>query len=167
MLTVMNAFADARAYNLDVLVETFQVVRGVHFVMKDVIHILLSGPFALIMTPVAELPKPPSLLSAFLVEIQALGCSVSEDSSPIGLAIIQAIDQLRVSLQYSLETTSHPALRAIMVWPISLQKEFIETLKERGHPHVRTVFKYYCKLLEYAGSEFWFLSNWKGISEQL
>ncbi|KAK1916251.1 hypothetical protein P3342_004068 [Pyrenophora teres f. teres] len=167
MLTVMNAFADARAYNLDVLVETFRVVRGVHIVMKDVIHILLRGPLALIIKPVGELPKPPSLLSTFLVEIQALGCSLSTDSSPCGLAIVEATEQLRIALQYSLETTSHPALRAIMVWPISLQTEFLEALKERGHPDVRRLFKYYCKLLEYASSEFWFLSNWRGISEQL
>ena len=166
-LVVMNAFADARAYNLDVLMETFHLVRGIHVVMKDVTHMLLRGPLALIIKPVEDLPKPPSLLSAFLVEIQALGYSASMDSSQGSPVIVEAVEQLRIALQYALETTSHPALRTIMIWPITLKTEFLEALKVRDHPEVRTLLKHYCKLLEYASSQFWFLSRWRGISEQL
>ena len=166
-LAVMNAFADARAYNLDVLMETFHIVRGIHVVMKDVTHMLLRGPFALIIKPVGDPPKPPSSLSTFLAEIKALGCSASMNSPQSSPVIVEAVEQLRIALQYALDTTSHPALRAIMIWPITLETEFLETLRARDHPDVRALLKHYCKLLEYASSEFWFLSRWRGISEQL
>jgi hypothetical protein len=36
LLIVINAFADARSYNLDVLIETFQLVRGLNYVLHTV-----------------------------------------------------------------------------------------------------------------------------------
>ena len=166
-MTVINAFADARAYDLDVLVETFQLVRGMDYVLNNVTDMLKKGPFAAIVLPVEETPKPPSLLSAFLVEIQALSRPTTAESSPDDLAAARAAEVLRNGLQYAMNSSTHPALRATMIWPISVTPEFIEALKSRTHPGVRAILKHYCKLLEYASLDFWFFTGWRGISQHL
>lgn len=166
-LTVLNAFADARTYDLDVLVETFQLVRGMDYVLNKATPMIEKGPFAAIVRPVNDSPKPSPLLSAFLVEIQASCSSRSSEPSAAELARIKATDVLRQGLQYSLETSPHPALRALMIWPISIDSDFIEMLKQRTDPDVREVFRQYCRLLEYTSTEFWFFQGWRGISQQL
>lgn len=166
-LTVMNAFADARIYDLDVLVETFQLIRGMDYVLSKATPMIEKGPFAAIIRSTTDPPKPSPLLSAYLVDVQASCYSASKDPSPSELARIKATEVLRQSLQYSLETSPHPALRAAMIWPISIESEFIEMLKSRTDPGVRALFKQYCTLLEFAGTDFWFFGGWRGISEQL
>lgn len=166
-MTVINAFADARAYNLDVLVEIFHLVRGMDYVLSNVTDMLKKGPFAAIVLPVEDTPKPPSLLSAFLVEIQALSCPSTTESSPEDLLAARAAEVLRNSLQYAMSSSTHPALRATMIWPISVTAEFIEALKSRTHPEIRAILKHYCKLLEYASTDFWFYTGWRGISQHL
>jgi hypothetical protein len=166
-MTVLNAFADARAYNLDVLIETFQLIRGMDYVLSNVTDMLKKGPFAAIVRPTEDAPKPPSLLSAFLVEIQALSRCTTPDSSPDDLLAARAAEVLRNALQYSMETSAHPALRTTMIWPINVELEFIETLRSRTHPRARAILKHYCQLLEYASTDFWFCTGWRGISQQL
>ncbi|CAO2652123.1 Nn.00g004060.m01.CDS01 [Neocucurbitaria sp. VM-36] len=166
-LTVMNAFADARIYSLDVLVETFQLIRGMNYVLEKVTPMLEKGPFAPIIRPCKEPPKPSPLLSAYLVEVQSSCYSTTEDPTPSERARIKASEALRRGLQYSLETSPHPALRASMIWPISIESEFMEMLKTRKDPEVRALFKLYCRLLEFAATDFWFFVGWRGISEQL
>ncbi|KAI4705617.1 hypothetical protein J4E81_000501 [Alternaria sp. BMP 2799] len=58
-MTVINAFADAHAYNLDVLVEILQLARGMDYVLTSVTDMLRKGPFAAIVRPAEEMPKPP------------------------------------------------------------------------------------------------------------
>ncbi|KAI4942143.1 hypothetical protein J4E91_010342 [Alternaria rosae] len=147
-MTVINAFADARAYNLDVLVEILQLARGMDYVLTSVTDMLRKGPFAAIVRPAEEMPKPPSLLSAFLVDIQALSCPTSANPSPDDINAARAAEVLRNGLQYSLETSTHPALRATMIWPIAVAPEFIEALKSRTHPGARAIFKHYCQLMD-------------------
>jgi hypothetical protein len=166
-MTVINAFADARAYNLDVLVETFQLVRGMDYVLSSVTDMLRKGPFAAIVRPVEETPKPPSLLSAFLVDMQALSHLTTTNPSPDDVVAARAAEVLRNGLQYALDTSTHPALRATMIWPIGIAPEFIDALKSRTHPGARTIFKHYCQLLEYASTDFWFYTGWRGISDHL
>jgi len=166
-MTVINAFADARAYNLDVLVEILQLARGMDYVLNSVTDMLKKGPFAAIVRPAEEMPKPPSLLSALLVDIQALSCPTSANPSPDDINAARAAEVLRNGLQYSLETSTHPALRATMIWPIAVAPEFIEALKSRTHPGTRAIFKHYCQLMEYASTDFWFYTGWRGISQHL
>lgn len=166
-LAVMNAFAAAREYNPDVLVEIIRLVRGIDIVVMNLAHLLLSGPFASIIKPAMNLPKTPSLLYTFLLEIHALRCSASANPSESSPAIVKAIELLRIALQCSIQVCPHPALRALMTWPITLDTDFVETLRNRHHPYIRALLKQYCQLLEYSSVEYWFLSEWKGISQKL
>lgn len=165
-MTVMNAFADARSISLSILIENFQLNRGLEYVLKQVTPMIEKGPFAAIVRPIPDPPKPSPLLSSLLVELQA-ACTPRENADAIELARVAATEAFRQSLQYSLDTSPHPALRASMLWPIRIQPDFIELLKTRSDPGVRALFKQYCRLLEYASSEFWFLAGWRGISQQL
>jgi hypothetical protein len=166
-MTIINAFADPRAYNLDVLVETFQLLRGMDYVLNNVTDMLKHGPFAAILRPVEDTPKPPPLLSASLVEIQALSHPTTAEPSPDDLLAARAAEVLRGGLQCALDTSTHPALRATMMWPINVTPEFIEALKSRTHPRVRAILKHYCRLMEYASTDFWFYLGWRGISQHL
>lgn len=166
-LTVMSAFSDARIYNLDVLVETFQLLRGMDYVLDKTTPMIQKGPFAAIIRPTIDPPKPSPLLFTFLVEVQAACIPITEESTPREIAIIKATEVLRKNLQQCLETSPHPAMRAAMLWPISIDQDFLEMLKVRTDPDVRALFKQYCKLLEYAGTDFWWFIGWRGISQQL
>lgn len=164
-LTVLNAFADASTFSLDILIEIFQLIRGMNYVLDKTTPIIEKGPFAAILRPTPDPPTQPPLLSSFLIELQASGySSAGADVSPTEAARIRATDSLRESLQYAIEGSTHPALRAAMIWPIRLEAEFMEMLKDRSDPGIRDLFQRYCRLLEFAASDFWFLVGWRGIS---
>jgi hypothetical protein len=166
-MTVVNAFADARSYDPDVLIETFQLLRGMDYVLQKTTPMIEKGPFAAIIRQATNAPKPSPLLSSLLVELQASGGSPSSDTTPQQLLRLQATDALRKSLQYAIETSHYPAFRASMIWPISIEADFIELLKVRTDPEVRDLFTRYCQLLDFAASEFWFMTNWRGLWRQL
>jgi hypothetical protein len=165
-MTVMNAFADARTYNTHILIENFQLLRGLEYVLQKVTPMIEKGPFAAIVRRSVDPPKPSPLLSSLLVELQA-SCSPPDNPTSMELARAHATEALRSSLQYSLESSPHPALRAAMLWPIKLEAEHIEMLKTLTDPGIRSLFKQYCRLLEYASTEFWFVAGWRGIAQQV
>ncbi|KAF2027181.1 hypothetical protein EK21DRAFT_115073 [Setomelanomma holmii] len=166
-MTVVNAFTDARAYDPDVLIETFQLLRGMDYVLQKTTPMIEKGPFAAIIRQATDAPKPSPLLSSLLVELQAPRGSPTSDSTPDQLSRSKAVDVLRHGLQYAIETSPYPAFRASLIWPISIEADFIEQLKVRTDPEVRDLFKRYCQLLDFAASEFWFMTNWKGLWRQL
>ena len=166
-MIVINAFANARSYDLDVMIQVFQLLRGMDYVLEKTTSMIRKGPFAAILTPTTDAPKPPALLSSFLVDIQALASSPAQDSSPSQMMRLKAAEGLRESLQYAIETSPHPALRATMLWPISLDAEFIELLKSRTDPDVRDMFRRYCHIMEFTAADQWFVVGWRGISQQL
>ncbi|KAF2124205.1 hypothetical protein P153DRAFT_371075 [Dothidotthia symphoricarpi CBS 119687] len=167
-LVVMNAFVDASTHDLDALIEIFQLLRGMVFVLHNAESWIESGPFAMIIRPCSDQSKsPPPLLSAFLINIQALACSPPQGSTPNQIACIKAAEGLRQSVQYSIESSPHPAFRAATTWPTTIDAEFLEMLRVRTDPDVQQLFKQYCKILEFASSDFWFLSGWRGISQLL
>lgn len=165
-MTVLNAFADARHHDLDVLIETFQLLRGMEYVLQKVTPMIEKGPFAAIVRPSADPPKPSPLLSSFLIELQSC-CSPSPNPSQIEFVCIEATETLRHALQHTLESSPHPALRAAMLWPIKVEASVIDLLRTRNEPRVRLLFRQYCRLVEFVSSEFWFFAGWRGISRQL
>ncbi|KZM28623.1 uncharacterized protein EKO05_0000020 [Ascochyta rabiei] len=44
-LTIMNAFADARTYSLEILIEILQLLRGMSFVLNTAVPWIENGPF--------------------------------------------------------------------------------------------------------------------------
>ncbi|KAH7065657.1 hypothetical protein BKA63DRAFT_161634 [Paraphoma chrysanthemicola] len=166
-MTVVNAFADARAYDPEVLIETFQLLRGMDYVLQKTTPMIEKGPFAAIIRQATDAPKPSPLLSSLLVDLQASACSPTSDPTPEQALRLQATDVLRKSLQYAIETSPYPAFRASMIWPISIEADFIELLKVRTDSEVVELFKHYCQLLDVAASEFWFMTNWKNLWRQL
>lgn len=167
-LTIMNAFADAQTHSMESLVEIFQLLRGMSFVLNTAVPWIENGPFAAIIRPATgdQVNKPSALLSSFLVEIQAASYPSPTESQESQACRIKAADQLRHDLQFSLETSGHPALRAAMTWPTSIEAEFIEAIKEGSDAKVRELMRLYCRLLELASSEWWFISGWRGISSR-
>ena len=165
-LTIMNAFADARTYSVEVLIEIFQLLRGMSFVLNTAVPWIENGPFAAIIRPsnADQINKPSALLSSFLVEIQAASYPTPSESVESQASRIEAAEQLRQALQYSIDNSGHPALRAAMTWPTTLEADFLEALKAGTDPKVRELMKLYCRLLEFASSEWWFISGWRGIS---
>lgn len=166
-MIVVNAFADARSFDLDVMIQVFQLLRGMEYVLQKSTPMIMKGPFAAIVTLTTDVPKPPPLLSSFLVEIQASACSPTADTSPSQILRLKAAESLRESLQSAIETSPHPALRTVMMWPISIEPGFIEMLKVRTDPEVRDLFQRYCQIMEFAASDYWFMAGWRGISQQL
>jgi hypothetical protein len=168
-LTIMNAFADARTYSMEVLIEIFQLLRGMSFVLNTAVPWIENGPFAAIIRPSNgdQIHKPSALLSSFLVEIQAASYPTPSESAESQASRIKAAEQLRQTLQYSIDTSGHPALRAAMTWPTRLEADFLESLKAGTDPKVRELMKLYCRLLEFASSEWWFVSGWRGISSRI
>jgi hypothetical protein len=165
----MNAFADARTYSMEVLIEIFQLLRGMSFVLNTAVPWIENGPFAAIIRPSngKELNKPSALLSSFLIEIQAASYPSPSESAESQASRIKAAEQLRQALQYSIDTSGHPALRAAMTWPTTLDADFLEMLKQGSDPKVLEIMKLYCRLLEYASSEWWFVTGWRGISSRI
>ncbi|KAF1931886.1 uncharacterized protein M421DRAFT_322743 [Didymella exigua CBS 183.55] len=168
-LTIMNAFVDARTYSMEVLIEIFQLLRGMSFVLNTAVPWIENGPFAAIIRPSIgdQLNKPSGLLSSFLVEIQAASYPLPSESPESQASRIKAAEQLRQALQYSIDTSGHPALRAAMTWPTTLEAEFLEALKAGQDPKMRELMRLYCRLLEYASSDWWFISGWRGISSRI
>ena len=168
-LTIMNAFADARTYSMEVLIEIFQLLRGMSFVLNSTVPWIENGPFAVIIRPstVDQLNRPSALLSSFLVEIQAASYPSPGESVESQASRIKAAEQLRQALQYSIDTSGYPALRAAMTWPTTVEVDFLELLKEGTDPKVRDLMRLYCRLLEFASSEWWFISGWRGISSKI
>lgn len=168
-LTLMNAFADARTYSIEVLIEIFQLLRGMSFVLNTAVPWIENGPFAAIIRPSNgdQLNKPSALLSSFLVEIQTASYPSPSESAESQASRIKAAEQMRQALQYGLDTSGHPALRAALTWPTTLEADFLELLKAGSDPKVRELLKLYCRLLEFASSEWWFISGWRGISSRV
>ncbi|KAF2820480.1 hypothetical protein CC86DRAFT_411781 [Ophiobolus disseminans] len=166
-MIVVNAFADARSHDLDSMIQVFQLIRGIDYVLQKSTPMIKKGPFAAIVTMTTNAPKPPPLLSSFLVEIQASACSPTVDSSPDQIVRLKAAECLRESLQYAIDTSLYPALRATMLWPISIDADFLDVLKTKADPEVRELLRKYCQIMEFAASEHWFMANWRGISQQL
>lgn len=165
-LIVMNAFADARTYSIEVLIKIFQLLRSLSLVLNIAAPWIENGPFAAIIRPVNsnELNKPSALLTSLLVEIQAASYPSPSESAESQATRIKAAELLRQALQYSIENSSFPALRAVTMWPTTLEADFLESLKEGSDPKVRELMRIYCRLLEFASSGWWFLSGWRGIS---
>lgn len=168
-LTIMNAFADAQTHSLQSIIEIFQLLRGMAFVLNTAVPWIENGPFAAIIRPANgdQVNKPSALLSSFLVEVQAASYPIPSESQESQGGRIKAADQLRQALQYSLETSGHPALRAAMTWPTTIDADFLEALKEGSDPKIRELMRLYCRLLELASAEWWFISGWRGISSQI
>ncbi|KAJ4383371.1 hypothetical protein N0V86_001418 [Didymella sp. IMI 355093] len=164
----MNAFADARTHSLEVLIEIFQLLRGMSFVLNTAVPWIENGPFAAIIRPCnSEQFHRPGLLSSFLVEIQAASYPLPSEPLESQASRIKAAEQLRQSLQYSLDTSGHPALRAAMTWPTQLEADFLEALKAGQDPKIRELMRLYCRLLEFASADWWFVSSWRGISARI
>jgi hypothetical protein len=163
-LVSLNAFADAEGHNLNALVDVFALLRGLDTILKTTAPLLSRGPFADIIRQVPSAAKPPPLLSAFLVDIQGLSTG-SHPAYPGSRC--NAAELLREALQNGIEQSSHPALRAVTLWPMYIDAEYFEQLKLRTDPTVVGVFRQYCRLLEFAGTEWWFLTGWRNISQQL
>lgn len=162
-LIAINAFADTDQHNLNTLVDIFRLCRGMNTILRTAASIIENGPFAVLMRDISDPPKPPPLLSAFLVDIQALAlgppAAYPNDE-------FNAADLLLQSLQHGFEKSAHPALRAVLMWAMNLTPEYLDALRARKDPVVVGVFRQYCRILEYAGTDWWFLAGWRNISQQ-
>ncbi|KAF1948765.1 hypothetical protein CC80DRAFT_599436 [Byssothecium circinans] len=178
-LTIMTAFSDPEAYTLNALVDIFTLCRGMNIIVQSAEESIKKGPFGLLLRLLPNPPQPAPLLSSFLVDINALdegshpsysvnSNSSNKSNSPDSPApkLNDAAEQLRMSLQQGIETSNHPALRAVMLWPMSIDHEFLEALKTRTDPAVVSCFRQYVRILEYAGAEWWFLSGWRKVGQQ-
>ncbi|PSN72453.1 hypothetical protein BS50DRAFT_569941 [Corynespora cassiicola Philippines] len=163
-LVTINAFADAGEYTLESLIEIFQLLRGMNFILSATEPLLEKGPFSVILKPLPNPPKPPPLLSSFLVELSTPNSAPDGTSINVSESCITATDSLREALQFGIDFSPHPALRVVMLWPIKLDTAFIDELRYRQDPNVSHVFRHYCRILEFAGTEWWFLAGWRNIS---
>ncbi|KAH6644080.1 hypothetical protein C7974DRAFT_371236 [Boeremia exigua] len=158
-LTIMNAFADTQTHSREALVDIFQLLRGMSFVLNTAVPWIENGPFAAIVRSANGDSKPTALLSSFLVEVQAAGCPDPNESPESQASRIKAADELREALQYSIETSGHAALRAAMTWPTKITAEILEVIKEGSDAKVLDLMRLYCRLLELASIECWFLTG--------
>lgn len=164
-LVTLNAFADADAHSLNALLDIFQLLRGMNMILSTTEPFIEKGPLSVILKPLPTPPKPSPLISSFLVDVQAAAYR-SHPTCPDERTRIAA-DLLGGALQHGIEYSGHPALRAVFLWPIRLENEYIDALKARTEPSVINLFRQYCRILEYAGTDWWFLSGWRNVSQQI
>ncbi|KAF2178032.1 hypothetical protein K469DRAFT_601024, partial [Zopfia rhizophila CBS 207.26] len=159
-LITLNAFADSSSNSLDALVEIFYLLRGMNTILNTSEPLIHTGPFAVILRQATDNPKPPPLVSSFLVELQSFAVGTSE-SSP---AVSRAAVDLRDSLQFGIDHSGYPTMRAVMLWPVKLDAEFIEAIKVGQDAATGELLARYLQILGYAGAEWWFLAGWQNIS---
>ncbi|KAF2108442.1 hypothetical protein BDV96DRAFT_652695 [Lophiotrema nucula] len=160
-LITVNAFAESASNSATALVEIFQLLRGMNIILSGSEALIHGGPFGAILRQIPDQPKPlPPLLSSFIVELQSLVVDIGS-SSPVAYTAAQ---QLIDSLNYGIDNSTHPAMRAVMYWPIKLNQEYIDALPNAPDEQVRKVMQQYLRILDLAGSEFWFLSRWREVA---
>lgn len=155
-LITLNAFADSDIASVDALLDIFHLLKGMDAVLESTEPLVHNGPFAPILRVLSDPPNPPPGLLAYLADLQSAANTLHSNPEQT-----QAIIDLRDSLQHGLENSSHPALRAVMYWPIKLRPGFIDMLREgKGKESMEC----YLKIMEYAATEWWFLASWRNVT---
>lgn len=161
-LLSLNAFVDVDEANLTVLMDIFRLLRGMNSILESTQTLVHTGPFAAILRPIQDPPKPPPLLSSMMAELQASAANLKGHEDTDG--VIAATQHLKEALQHGIETSTHPALHTTTYWPIKLDALFLEQLKGGDGLGVRKLLNTYLSIVEYAGTEWWFLSGWRNVA---
>ncbi|KAF2012824.1 hypothetical protein BU24DRAFT_259431 [Aaosphaeria arxii CBS 175.79] len=159
-MITLNAFAEAENATMDNLMEVFHLLRGMDTVLSSTESLVHNGPFATILKSDADTPRPPPLLSAMIAELQVAAATVHDDPHGSKAAMLQ----LKDALQHGIDTSRHAAFRATVYWPIKLNSAFIELLKSKENDSANEVLEYYLKVLELAGTDWWWLSGWRNFA---
>jgi hypothetical protein len=160
-LITLTAFAESASNTVDALLEVFQLLRGMNLILKDNQDIIWNGPFSSIFRHAPDPARPlPPLLSSCMVQLRLL----MEDirlRSPVAYA---AAEHLLESLQSGIDTSAHIGMRAVMLWPIKVDQQFIDAIGVKRDEYVVKVMQQYLRIINLAAAEFWFMSSWRNIS---
>lgn len=148
------------------LIEAFSLIRGMHEILRNWEPILLQGPIGqLLQLGMSQMPSP--LLARISHNLRMDGVPDNLDENLRDLyqnevqIFIDCIDHA------SSMSASAPELRAAMTWPIGMSDRFFCLLRER-HPASTGLLDYYCRILERAGSDAWYVKGWgKSVLEDL
>ncbi|KAK7181165.1 hypothetical protein DPSP01_010621 [Paraphaeosphaeria sporulosa] len=160
-LITLTAFAESTSNTVGALLEVFQLLRGMNLILKDNQDIIWNGPFNSIFqhTPDPSRPLPP-LLSSCMVQLRM----IMEDTRLCSSIAFTAAEQLVESLQSGIYSSAHIGMRAVMFWPIKVDQAFIDAAAAQEDEDVIRVMQQYLRIINLAGTEFWFMSSWRDIS---
>ncbi|KAH7122645.1 hypothetical protein B0J11DRAFT_581339 [Dendryphion nanum] len=161
-LLTLNAFVDTEEANVEGLIEIFRLLRGMNMVLESTQTLVHTGPFASILRPIEDPPKPPPLLSSLMAELQNTIAEFQGQEDLEGVA--SATQHLKDALQHGIDSSMHPALNTTTYWPIKLEQTFLEHLRCRDSPAVTKLLDQYLSVVEFAGTEWWFLSGWRNVA---
>jgi hypothetical protein len=159
-LITLNAFAGSASNTVAALFEVFQLLRGMNLILDNKHDIIWNGPFRSIFQYAPDPSRSlPPLLSSCMVQLRAL----MEHTQLCSPAAYTAADQLLDSLQSGIDSSAHIAMRAVMLWPIKVEQDFIDAVGTRRDEHAIRVMQQYLRIVNLAGAEFWFMSSWRNI----
>ncbi|KAH8734128.1 hypothetical protein BGZ61DRAFT_445839 [Ilyonectria robusta] len=148
------ALHKTRQSEMDNIVDIFTLIRGVSGILGSSKKDIQQGSLGDFMDCVPH-PIESRLLNLLLEKIPEIRRTLHENST-------QALaDGAIAGLQESIAraSTTTPELTVAIVWPMTLNDDFLALLRER-HPAALVIVAHYCTVLHAAGSEFWFMRGW-------
>lgn len=156
-LLALVTFAEKNS--LDALVDIAVMLRGMNAIIHQTEELIQAGPLAPLFLS-APCPDPPVSLVALLVELKGSEFAHVVASSRVASA---AAWELRETIEFCLGSSPHPVLRIVLLWPIRVESKFWDLVRDKNDWACKHVLKWYIKILEEAGSQWWFLEKWKKV----
>ncbi|KAK6196600.1 hypothetical protein LQW54_011385 [Pestalotiopsis sp. IQ-011] len=141
------------------LLDIFGLNRGMDVVLRTWEWYIHHGPFAdLFKSP--HNSKPMFYLDAVCKKLSDLGSKLRGDEvEELTPLVDREISNFIQGIEDSIRDAPVPALRGVMLWPITMNDEFFAALRARQPPAL-TVLAYYCSILHEAQAHAWYLQGW-------
>ncbi|KAF3016798.1 hypothetical protein E8E14_009319 [Neopestalotiopsis sp. 37M] len=167
-LMIIGAFAafclsdgsdDLPRPSLQDLLDIFGLNRGMDVVLRTWEQYIHHESFADLFKNFNN-TKPMFYLEAVCKKLSDLGSKLRGDEvDDITPLVDREISNFIQGIEESIHDAPVPELRIVMLWPITMNKDFFAALGER-QPMALTVLAYYCSILHEAQSSAWYLQGW-------
>lgn len=167
-LMIIGAFAafslhddtgDLPRPTLQDLLDIFGLNRGMDVVLRTWERYIHHGPFADLFKS-SHNSKPMFYLEAVCKKLADLGSRLRGDEvEELTPLVDREISNFIQGIEDSIRDAPVPALRGVMLWPITMNGDFFVALRAR-QPLALTVLAYYCSILHEAQAHAWYLQGW-------
>ncbi|KAK2590013.1 hypothetical protein QQS21_012311 [Conoideocrella luteorostrata] len=144
--------------NVDMLLEVFLLIRGMHHILKEYEHVIAEGPIGKILQQTNRSGVESAQLRNVVHELESVAMDCSRGGNAEGetrVAALILVKWIKCAVGYA----EDPELRVTMTWPLDLTEGFLSLLRSREPCAVR-VLLIYCVLMETAGSGNWYMAGW-------
>jgi hypothetical protein len=154
-----DGMAQPRQPTVDTLLEVFLLIQGMHQILKNYKSLIADGPIGKILQ--FSTGRTDSVFLTGIVEELQLMMETwnAEGSDSPTHECRESVNQLVYWIKYATSSAESPELRVTTMWPLELNKTFMNLIHQRASPAV-CLLRVYCKIVEAAGSRIWYLSGW-------